>query len=68
MNEEQILNRLSQIECELSPENLCMDGEAPQDWVISQSRKLNREKNNLIKILGRQPTFKELHRGKPIWS
>lgn len=62
MNEQDIINRLASIECALSPENLCCDGELPRSEVNRRFRKLNTEKVKLEKQLGRVPSFKELYK------
>lgn len=56
-----IIKRLSQIECELSPENLTCDGEAPKYYVREKSARLNAERRALIQALGREPTSEELY-------
>lgn len=58
---QQIIKRLRQIECELSPENLTCDGEAPIYYVREKSARLNAERRALVKALGREPTSKELY-------
>jgi hypothetical protein len=60
-DEKSILRRLSDIECELSPENLTCDGEAPRYYVREKASRLNAEKRALIAALGRTPTDKELY-------
>ncbi len=56
-----ILEDLRGVECGLSPENLCCDGEASASHVMFMSGKLNAEKRALIAELGRTPTDKELY-------
>lgn len=60
-DERSILSRLSQIECELSPENLSCDGEAPRYYVREKASRLNAEKRALIAALGRTPTDREIY-------
>lgn len=60
-DEKSILRRLSDIECELSPENLTCDGEAPRYYVREKASRLNAEKRALIAALGRNPTDQELY-------
>jgi len=55
-----LLNRLRRIDCELSPENLHRDGEAPLSWVRRRSAELNRERATVVKQLGGEPSFKEI--------
>lgn len=60
MKEKDILKRLVEIECELSPENLHCDGEAPMYYVREKYSQLTKERKKLVKALGREPTFEEL--------
>lgn len=60
LTEAEILDRLRGVECSLSPENLTCDGElAPSVW-RRRAAALNREKRELIAMLGRTPTDQEI--------
>jgi hypothetical protein len=57
-----ILDALRGIECQLSPENLTMDGELRNPRIIKDRREaLERQKHDLIAELGRTPTHTELY-------
>ena len=58
---EKLLAQLRDVECALSPENLCMDGEAPASYVRREGARLNRIKRGIIAQLGYEPSFKELY-------
>lgn len=60
MTDKQIIEKLRDIECQLSPENLTCDGELPRAEVQRRYRALVRAQGALIKQLGRMPTTKEL--------
>ena len=49
---EQVLEILDQIESDLSPENLCCDGELPATQVSAKWAKLTREQKTLKEFLG----------------
>lgn len=55
------MEELRGIECELSPENLSMDGEAPAAYVRKRSRELNQAKAKLVQELGYEPTIYDLY-------
>ena len=57
---ENLLNELRRIENQLSPENLCMDGEASPNYVRQRGAQLRRERNWVIQQLGYEPSSKEL--------
>ncbi len=58
---EAIFEELRGIEGELSPENLCMDGEASPSYVRRRSRELNQAKAKLVAELGFEPTIYDLY-------
>jgi hypothetical protein len=58
--EAEILNDLARIECQLSPENLHCDGEISRSAAQRKARALTRAQGELIRELGRIPTFNEL--------
>ena len=58
--EAEILKDLLNVECALSPENLCCDGETSRAHVARQSALLNARKRSLIAELGRTPTEDEI--------
>ncbi len=58
---EQIIQRLQQIECELSPENLSCDGELSRSATQRKYSGLMREKKALESRLGRPLTNQELY-------
>jgi len=58
---EQAIERLKQIECELSPENLSCDGELSRTAVQRRYTALMREKRVLEARLGRKLTDQELY-------
>jgi hypothetical protein len=60
MNKESLLNELRTIECNLSPENLCADGEAPARWVKKEYRRLQRLRAKVIEQLGYEPSVVEI--------
>ena len=43
MNKETILAEIERVECALSPENLCMDGEASPAYVRREGKRLNKK-------------------------
>lgn len=61
MTEKQIIERLRQIECDLSPENLTHDGELDAATVRIRGNRLQEEQSKLISKLGRKPTMAELY-------
>ena len=56
-----LFKHLMMIECQLSPENLHMDGEASPAQVKGTLAKLVPQKESIIKELGYEPTFQELY-------
>ena len=60
IEKENLFAQLRDVECALSPENLCCDGEAPASWVRREGARLNRIKRGIIAQLGYEPDFKEL--------
>lgn len=60
MTKDQALDKLRDIEVQLSPENLSCDGEAPAAWVQKRYRQLAKERAAVIKVLGYEPGFAEL--------
>jgi hypothetical protein len=59
--EAQILAAIRRVENMMSPENLHQDGEATRQHVIAQSAKLRRERAELVKELGREPSTQEIY-------
>ena len=58
--EQQIIADLREVECNLSPENLNWDGErCPKDAQRAYNV-LTLQRKQLVKELGREPTFEEL--------
>jgi len=55
-----LFKHLQMIECQLSPENLYMDGEASPAQVKRTLAKLVPQKAVIVKELGYEPTDKEL--------
>ena len=60
-NKKELLRKLRDIENDLSPENLCCDGEASMSWVMFRGDALQTEKANILKQLGYAPTEEELY-------
>ena len=61
MNKAQLLERLRTIENQLSPENLCCDGEASPSWVRKEWARLRKARAKVIKALGYEPTIQEIY-------
>lgn len=61
MNEKALLSELLDIECQLSPENLTWDGERPRDEVNRAHARLMKERAEVIRKLGREPSSKEIY-------
>jgi hypothetical protein len=59
-SEQEILDEIQSIECALSPENLSRDGLLSQREIRSAHTKLTTKKIQLIKELGRTPSFEEI--------
>lgn len=57
----EIMEELRGIECELSPENLCMDGEASPSYVRRRFQQLTKAKAKLVAELGFEPTIYDLY-------
>ncbi len=55
-----IIRDLQRVECALSPENLCCDGELSKSETNRRYRTLTKERAKLVKELGREPTAEEL--------
>ncbi len=58
--DEEIIKDLRNVEGDLSPENLHMDGEASPAYVKKRLRELNARKKALTTELGREATTKEI--------
>lgn len=58
---DKLLEQLRAIENQLSPENLCCDGEAPATWVRREGARLRKERAKIIKELGYEPTIQEIY-------
>ena len=58
---EELLEKLRIIENALSPENLCMDGEASPSYIRNTSIKLHTQRDEVIGELGYEPNFNELY-------
>ena len=65
--DQEIINDLQDVECQLSPENLTCDGELARSHVERRRRELTAKRQALVIELGREPTaaelFPELHGG-----
>jgi hypothetical protein len=57
---EEILKDLQRVECDLSPENLHCDGEISVTAARAKERILLAERRQLVKELGREPTWSEI--------
>ena len=57
----EIIRDLQRVENQLSPENLACDGEASAAWIRQQGAKLRKQRQQLVKELGHEPTTKELY-------
>lgn len=55
-----IMRELAQVEMRLEPENLSHDGELPRAEVQRKYKQLMKQRDALIRELGRQPSFDEL--------
>jgi hypothetical protein len=64
----EIIRDLQRVECELSPENLCCDGELRGKALLDKAARLNRQRAALVKELGREPTDAELWNYQPSWA
>ena len=58
----QIIEKLRRIENELSPENLTCDGELSRSQVAAKQARLMKERKELVRQLGREPTYDELYK------
>lgn len=56
----ELMNKLRSLECQLSPENLTCDGEADSYWIQTESLRLNRERQAIIRELGYEPSLSDL--------
>jgi len=54
MNEKEIMEKFINLACDLSPENLSCDGEAPQSYIRQKLSRINKEWKALEKELGRK--------------
>lgn len=59
-NQDEIIKDLRRVECGLSPENLSADGERSRAETNRRRVRLNKERRELVKELGREPTYQEL--------
>jgi len=64
MNQE-IFQKFMSLLCQLSPENLCCDGEASQAYIKQKLSKINKEWKALEKELGRKVSENEIWAGNP---
>ena len=55
MTRQALLNRLADVDCQLSPENLCGDGEFSRSYVNKRLAALTKQRNELLAKLGRLP-------------
>lgn len=58
--QEEIIKDLWNVECRLSPENLYCDGEISKTEGNRKRIKLEKQRRELVKELGREPTCEEL--------
>jgi hypothetical protein len=56
----ELLKDLLSVDCKLSPENLTCDGELPRAEVNRRARRLNKEREEIIALLGYTPTDEEI--------
>lgn len=61
-SDKELIEKIRDVDCQLSPENLWCDGEASPAEAHRQEVKLRKERAKLVKLLGREPTFDELYR------
>lgn len=61
MTEKEILEKLRDVDCQLSPENLSCDGELSMKQQRVRYNQLQQEAKSLLKQLGRVPTYGELY-------
>lgn len=59
-NQDEILKDLRRVECGLEPESLSADGERSRTEVNRRRASLNKERRELVKELGREPTHVEI--------
>lgn len=59
--DQQIIDDIQNVECQLSPENLTHDGELPPAQVAQKRKRLMAQRAGLIQELGREPTTTELY-------
>lgn len=57
---DEILKDIRNVECGLSPENLTCDGELPRSQWMVKKRRLEAQRKELVKELGREPTYEEI--------
>jgi hypothetical protein len=60
-NKAEIIKKLRNVEMALSPENLHCDGEISRTEANRKRVRLEKERKELVKQLGREPTFEELY-------
>lgn len=60
-SEQEIIEKIRDVDCGLSPENLWCDGEASAKEARATEKRLRKEREALVKELGREPTFEELY-------
>jgi hypothetical protein len=58
--QDEIIKDIRNVECGLSPENLTCDGELPRSQWQAKARRLEAKKRELIKELGREPSYEEI--------
>lgn len=58
--QEAIIKDLRRVESNLSPENLHCDGEISKTQANKKRIRLNKERQALVKELGREPSYQEL--------
>jgi hypothetical protein len=57
----ELMEQLREIENQLSPENLCCDGEASPAWVHREGARLRKARAKIIAQLGYEPTIDEIY-------
>ena len=61
-SDERIIKDIIGVDCDLSPENIWMDGEASAAYVKKESARLNKKRKELVSELGREPSHDEMMR------
>jgi len=59
--EKEILQHILKVECQLSPENLTCDGEASKGYIRQKAKQLNKQRQQLVRELGREPSLEEIY-------